>query len=217
MESLRVRFLRYLLAPVGLLVTLGMVPVILRGAESAPTTVAVGEVTSDIPRSHWLRITGGGLSLPLAVEDDYVGRRSRVRTTDAWYVPLLPGAAATPGDNPLVLVRLEPDEFQQYFPDPNSFNPADAFRATEVQGTRMSHAAVPDRAKAKVNASLGVPIERVVLIRYGGAPVGRGPAGLIALGGIGVACVGIAWNRRHWRRAALLPPRPRRRPMPDGD
>jgi hypothetical protein len=52
MESLRVRFLRYLLAPVGLLVTLGMVPVILRGAESAPTTVAVGEVTSDIPQAH---------------------------------------------------------------------------------------------------------------------------------------------------------------------
>ena len=130
MFSLGWRLLPYLMTLGGLLLTLGTLPTIIGGAETASTSVPIDDVTADGPKARWLNVTGGGLYLPDAVVDEQVKKSTGARKTKAWFVPLiseveaieraksLVGSTTRPAAKKLILVRFDADEFLRKYPTP---------------------------------------------------------------------------------------------------
>src|SRR5688500_10988807 len=120
MSSLKLRLLPYAMAIGGLLLTLGTLPTLIGGAETSPTPLAVQDVSVNVPKARWLKVTGGGLYLPDAVVDQEVKKSTGARKTKAWFVPYVSeaealeraaaetGAATRPAIRNVVLVRFEP-------------------------------------------------------------------------------------------------------------
>jgi hypothetical protein len=124
MFSLGWRFLPYLMVLGGLALLLSTMPTILGGAETAPTSVAVSDVSVNTPKAKWLKLTGGGLYLPDAIVDEQVKKSTGARKVKAWYVPFIPESEAleravqmveksttAPSAKKLVLVRFDADQF----------------------------------------------------------------------------------------------------------
>jgi hypothetical protein len=225
MYSLAFRLLPYLMVLGGGLLLLGTLPTIMGGAETAPTTVAVTDVTAAPGGPRWLKLTGGGLYLPDAVVDEQVKKSSGARKVKAWYVPLIseaeavqraralvdksttrPAAAAASGH--LVLVRFDPDAFLMRYPTPEKLNVDNVYRPSDITGVRSSNVIFPQRLKDYIRAELQMPLDRVVVIKYGDKPMQRDDA-LKMAGFFGaVAGIGLLWVILRWRPRPAAPPPP---------
>lgn len=221
MFSLGWRLLPYVMVVGGLFLCLATLPTIIGGGETSPTSVAVADVSTDVPKERWLKLTGGGLYLPDAVVDEQVKKRTGARKTKAWYVPLISEAEAVerakslvdtttqPAVKKLVLVRFDPDDFLRTYPTPEQLKPDDVFRPVELEGVRSSNTLFPQRLKDYVRAELKLPLEAVVVVKHGDEPLQRGPAITMAAILLGVAVLGILWIVARFRRPS--PP-----PLPQG-
>ncbi|QOV91680.1 hypothetical protein [Humisphaera borealis] len=220
MLSLGWRLLPYLMVLGGLILLLGTLPVLIGGAETTPTSVAVADVSVESPKAKWLKLTGGGLYLPGAIVDEEIKKSTGARKTKAWYVPLIPESEAVeraksivngttrPSPGKLVLVRFDPDEFLRSYPTPENLKPGDVFRAVQVEGLRSSNILFPERLKDFVRSELQLPLESVVVVKFGDKPLQRESAmtmtGVLA----GLVFVGVLWIIKRFRSSPKPPPLP---------
>lgn len=218
MLSLVWRLVPYLMVLGGLLLLFSTIPVIVGGAETSSTPVAVSDVSVDSPKQKWLKLTGGGLYLPDAIVDEQVKKSTGARKTKAWYVPFISESEASdrakalvnktapPAGKKLVLVKFDPDEFLRSYPTPDSLGTNDVFRAVEIEGLRASNVLFPDRLKDYVRAELKLPLEGVVVIKYGDKPLQRDDAITMAIVLAGIVVIGAVWVVMRFRRRPVPSP-----------
>lgn len=218
MFSLGWRLAPYVMVLGGLLLALAMLPVLIGGAETSSTSVALSDVSVDSPKARWLMVSGGGLYLPDAIVDQQVKKSSGARKVKAWYVPLVSkgeaverakamiGSTTRPSAKKLVLVRFTADEFLRRYPTPENLKPDDVYRPIDVEGTRSSNALFPDRLKDYVRAELQLPLESVVVVKFGARPLQRDAALTMVVTMASVIGLGVLWIVMRFRsRPAPLP------------
>ena len=148
---------------------------------SAPTRVALADLTESSPANRWLTVEGGGLYLPGMMIDTKRSKTggSNVRT---YYVPLLspddaaarlaqPSATTQPTRE--AFVKFDGSDFESQYPSSGTIPRSQAFRPLTVTGMRTSLPMFNSQVSSYVSDQLHLPDEAVTVIAYNERPVTR--------------------------------------------
>lgn len=214
MSATRIAFrvLPYGLAALSLvLVIVGLVAVFGK-VEAQSTPVGVGSVTNADPAQRWLKISGGGLFLPEALEDYKQDKDSGNRKSVGFYVPVVTSEQATqwaaalaenkpmPYPSVVVYVKFSAEEYLKQFPAPDQVKPADYFRPFEPEGLRVDRTMVSGRLKDFLVSENRLTLDRVVVIDQGEHPIQKGEGGGMSVVGLLGAVSGGFWIRRRLKK-----------------